>query len=213
MTIALIVSLAVILFSVIKIRGAEMASLIGNFNEGLDWGNTTVKAHFLMFLSYCFNTSAWGSTMSNYADQIRDRRDAIGSGVMIGLLVTSLFAVTGAIILPFMPEAMTSTPILMICQEYFAPALTAIYWVVVILAVVSTAPSFTFNISNRWANAWKTNKLSHKAKFFLISLVFLLACGLLSSVACSRLSKRATPSWAISPFLPSSSLCLSPSPA
>ena len=166
-----------------------MASLIGNFNEGLDWGNTTVKAHFLMFLSYCFNTSAWGSTMSNYADQIRDRRDAIGSGVMIGLLVTSLFAVTGAIILPFMPEAMTSTPILMICQEYFAPALTAIYWVVVILAVVSTAPSFTFNISNRWANAWKTNKLSHKAKFFLILWFSCWRAACSPRWACSRLSK------------------------
>ena len=190
MTIALIVSLAAILFAVIKIRGAEMFSLIGNFNEGLDWGGTTVKAHFLMFLSYCFNTSAWGSTMSNYADQIRDRRDAIGSGVMIGLLVTSLFAVTGAIILPFMPEALTGTPILMICQKYLSPALTAIYWVVVILAVVSTAPSFTFNISNRWASAWKTEKLSHKAKFFIISLVFLLACGLLSSVGLITIVKK-----------------------
>ena len=114
MTVSLIVCLAVILFAVIKIRGAELAGLIGNFNEGLDWSGTTVKAHFLMFLSYCFNTSAWGSTMSNYADQLRDRRDAIGSGVMIGLLVTILFAVTGAIVLPFMPDVMTGTPILMI---------------------------------------------------------------------------------------------------
>ena len=190
MTVSLIVCLAVILFAVIKIRGAELAGLIGNFNEGLDWSGTTVKAHFLMFLSYCFNTSAWGSTMSNYADQLRDRRDAIGSGVMIGLLVTILFAVTGAIVLPFMPDVMTGTPILMICQQYFSPILTAVYWVVVILAVVSTAPSFTFNFSNRWAKAWKTEKLSHKAKFFILSLGFLLACGLLSQVGLIAIVKK-----------------------
>ena len=190
MTVSLIVCLAAILFAVIKIRGAELAGLIGNFNEGLDWSGTTVKAHFLMFLSYCFNTSAWGSTMSNYADQLRDRRDAIGSGVMIGLLVTILFAVTGAIVLPFMPEVMTGTPILMICQQYFSPILTAVYWVVVILAVVSTAPSFTFNFSNRWAKAWKTEKLSHKAKFFILSLGFLLACGLLSQVGLIAIVKK-----------------------
>ena len=190
MTVSLIVCLAAILFAVIKIRGTELAGLIGNFNEGLDWSGTTVKAHFLMFLSYCFNTSAWGSTMSNYADQLRDRRDAIGSGVMIGLLVTILFAVTGAIVLPFMPEVMTGTPILMICQQYFSPILTAVYWVVVILAVVSTAPSFTFNFSNRWAKAWKTEKLSHKAKFFILSLGFLLACGLLSQVGLIAIVKK-----------------------
>lgn len=190
MTVSLIVCLAAILFAVIKIRGAELAGLFGNFNEGLDWSGTTVKAHFLMFLSYCFNTSAWGSTMSNYADQLRDRRDAIGSGVMIGLLVTILFAVTGAIVLPFMPDVMTGTPILMICQQYFSPILTAVYWVVVILAVVSTAPSFTFNFSNRWAKAWKTEKLSHKAKFFILSLGFLLACGLLSQVGLIAIVKK-----------------------
>lgn len=190
MTVSLIVCLAAILFAVIKSRGAELAGLIGNFNEGLDWSGTTVKAHFLMFLSYCFNTSAWGSTMSNYADQLRDRRDAIGSGVMIGLLVTILFAVTGAIVLPFMPDVMTGTPILMICQQYFSPILTAVYWVVVILAVVSTAPSFTFNFSNRWAKAWKTEKLSHKAKFFILSLGFLLACGLLSQVGLIAIVKK-----------------------
>lgn len=190
MTVSLIVCLAAILFAVIKIRGTELAGLIGNFNEGLDWSGTTVKAHFLMFLSYCFNTSAWGSTMSNYADQLRDRRDAIGSGVMIGLLVTILFAVTGAIVLPFMPDVMTGTPILMICQQYFSPILTAVYWVVVILAVVSTAPSFTFNFSNRWAKAWKTEKLSHKAKFFILSLGFLLACGLLSQVGLIAIVKK-----------------------
>ena len=64
------------------------------------------------------------------------------------------------------------------------------YWVVVILAVVSTAPSFTFNFSNRWAKAWKTEKLSHKAKFFILSLGFLLACGLLSQVGLIAIVKK-----------------------
>lgn len=190
MTISLIACLAAILVAVIGIKGDILASRIGNFQEGLNWGHTTVKAHFLMFLSYCFNTSAWGSTLSNYSDQIRDKRDAIGSGIMIGVLVTILFAVTGAIVLPFMPEVMEGTPILMICQNYLPSVLTAVYWVVVIFSVVSTAPSFTFNFSNRWAAVWKTEKLSHRTKFFILSLGFLLACGILSQVGLMVIVKK-----------------------
>ncbi|MCI8511637.1 MAG: hypothetical protein HFE83_06515 [Lachnospiraceae bacterium] len=190
MTISLVLCLAVILIAVISIRGDVLASRVGNFQVGLDWTDTTVKAHFLMFLSYCFNTSAWGSTLSNYSEQIRDNRDAIGSGIMIGVLVTALFAITGAIVLPFMPEAMKGTPILMICQNYLPGVLTAVYWVVVIFAVASTAPSFTFNFSNRWAGVWKTEKISHKAKFFILSLGFLLACGILSQVGLMVIVKK-----------------------
>ena len=131
---------------------------------------------FFTLFSYCMTCSSWGSTLSNYSDQIRSQKDAIGSGITIGLLVTLLFAMTGAIVLPFMPEIMSGTPILLICQQYLPTALTAIYWVVVVLAVVSTAPSFTFNFSNRWATVWKTEKLSHKAKFFILSMGFLLTC-------------------------------------
>lgn len=190
MTVSLIVCLIAILAAVINIRGDVLAARIGNFQEGLNWGDTTVKAHFLMFLSYCFNTSAWGSTLSNFADQIRDNRDAIGSGIMIGLLVTVLFAMTGAIVLPFMPEVMSGTPILMICQQYLPGVLTAVYWVVVIFSVASTAPSFTYNFSNRWATAWKTEKISHRMKFFILSFGFLLACGLLSQVGLITLVKK-----------------------
>ena len=52
-----------------------------------------------MFFSYCMTCSSWGSTLSNYSDQIRGQKDAIGSGITIGLLVTLLFAMTGAIVL------------------------------------------------------------------------------------------------------------------
>ena len=126
--------------------------------------------------------SSWGSTLSNYSDQIRGKKDAIGSGITIGLLVTLLFAMTGAIVLPFMPEIISGTPILLIWRQYLPAVLTAIYWVVVVLAVVSTAPSFTYNFSNRWAAVWKTERFSHKAKFFILSMGFLLTCWLISSV-------------------------------
>lgn len=78
----------------------------------------------------------------------------------------------------------------MICQNYFPGILTAVYWVVVIFAVASTAPSFTFNFSNRWASVWKTEKLSHRAKFFILSLGFLLACGILSQVGLMVIVKK-----------------------
>ena len=78
----------------------------------------------------------------------------------------------------------------MICQNYLPPILTAVYWVVVIFSVVSTAPSFTFNFSNRWAAVWKTEKLSHRTKFFILSLGFLLACGILSQVGLMVIVKK-----------------------
>ena len=81
-----------------------------------------------------------------------------------------------------MPEIISGTPILLICRQYLPAVLTAIYWVVVVLAVVSTAPSFTYNFSNRWAAVWKTERFSHKAKFFILSMGFLLTCWLISSV-------------------------------
>lgn len=182
MTVSLIVSLVAILVAVISIRGDVLMERIGNFDIGLDWTGTTVAAHFSMFFSYCMTCSSWGSTLSNYSDQIRGQKDAIGSGITIGLLVTLLFAMTGAIVLPFMPEIMAGTPILLICQQYLSPILTVIYWIVVVLSVVSTAPSFTYNFSNRWATVWKTEKLSHKAKFFILSMAFLLTCWLISGV-------------------------------
>lgn len=182
MTVSLIVSLVAIMIAVITIRGDVLAERIGNFDIGLDWSGTTVAAHFAMFFSYCMTTASWGSSLSNYADQIRDKKDAIGSGVMIGVMVTLLFVITGIIVLPFMPEVMAGTPILMICQQYLAPVLTIFYWVAVMLSVVSTAPTFTYNFTNRWVQVWKTEKVSCRLKFFVLSASFLLACWLISSV-------------------------------
>ena len=158
MTISLILSLVAILIAVIVVRGDVLAERIGNFSIGPDWGLTTVSAHMSMFISYCFTTSNWGSSLSNYADQIHTKKDAIGSGITIGVLVTLLFVMTGAIVLPFMPEVYEGTPILMICQQYLSPVLTIVYWIVVIFSVVSTAPTFTFNVANRWSIVWKSER-------------------------------------------------------
>lgn len=182
MTISLIVSLVAIIIAVISDRGDILAERIGNFNIGLEWSGTTVAAHFSMFFSYCMTTASWGSSLSNYADQMHDKKDAIGSGITIGLMVTLLFLMTGVIVLPYMPEVMAGTPILMICQKYLSPALTIFYWVAVMLSVISTAPSFTYNFSNRWVQTWKTEKVSRRTKFFVLSAGFLGTCWLISSV-------------------------------
>ena len=192
MTISLLVSLLTILAAVVSLRGDVLVSRIGNFNEGLDWSGTTLKAHFTMFLSFCFTTSQWGASLSNYSERIRTQKDAIGSGIMVGIMVTTLFIMTGAIVLPFMPEVMSGTPILAICKDYLnSPILTGVYWLVVILAVVSTAPTFTYNVSNRYSIVWKTKKLSTRIKFFILSLTFLLACWLLSGVGLMVIVQKA----------------------
>lgn len=190
MTISLLICLFSILVAVCAIRGDVMMERLGNFNVGLDWSGGTVKEHFFMFLAYCFNVSHWGGTLSTYADQIHDRKDAIGSGITIGLLVCTLFALTGAIVLPFMPEVIGGTPILMICKEHLSPILTAVYWFVVVFSVVSTAPTFTFNVTKRWSKVWKNENVSEKVKFFVISIAFLLLCWFISSVGLVAIVKK-----------------------
>ncbi len=181
MTITLIVSIVAIMIAVFGVRSDVLAARIGNFSEGPNWGLTTVAAHASMFISYCFTTTSWGATLSNYGDRLRSKKDSYGSGIMIGVMVTSLFIMTGIIVLPFMPElSADSAPILTICQQYLPTILTAVYWVVVVFAVVSTAPSFTFTFSNRWIVFWKSEKINHKAKFFILSACYLLVCWVIS---------------------------------
>lgn len=190
MTISLLVCMVVILVAVCSVRGDVLMDRVGNFEVGLDWSGGTLKAHFFMFAAYCFNISHWGGTLSTYSDQVQDSKDALGSGITIALLVCVLFALTGAIVLPFMPEVFGGTPILQICQHYLSPILTAVYWVVVIFSVVSTAPTFTFNVTKRWSGVWKSDKVSERTKFFVISISFLLVCWLLSSVGLVAIVKK-----------------------
>lgn len=51
-----------------------------------------------------------------------------------------------------------------------------------IFSVVSTGPTFTYNISRRFTKLWKTDNVNEKVKFFVLSLVFLLVCFLVSNV-------------------------------
>ena len=128
-------------------------------------------------------TSAWGATLTNHADKIKNQTDAIATGVICGILGTTLFGLTGAIVLPFMPEAMTeSAPILTICQTYFPPILTGIYWLAAMFAVISTAPNHPFNISNRFCSLWKSEKVSLNIKRLVIAVVFLVICQIVSNV-------------------------------
>ena len=190
MTVSLLICMVVILVAVCGVRGDVLLSRIGDFNVGLDWSGDPLKAHFLMFLAYCFNISHWGGTLSTYSDQIHDGKDALGSGLTIAALVCVLFTLTGFIVLPFMPEVLGGTPILQICQENLSPILTGVYWVVVIFSVVSTAPTFTFNVTKRWSTVWKSDKVKERTKFFVIAMVFLLVCWGLSSVGLVAIVKK-----------------------
>ena len=50
------------------------------------------------------------------------------------------------------------------------------------LSVISTAHTCTYNFTNRWVKVWKTEKVSQRVKFFILSAGFLAACWLISSV-------------------------------
>ena len=182
MTISLTVCLLIVLIAVIQIRGPELAARLFDFKGGLNWSGSSVSGHLGMFLSYCFISASWGGTLSNYSEKIRTKKDAVCAGIMIGILVASLFLMTGLIVLPFMPEAFVDAPILYICQNYLPGALTVVYWVVVMFSVVSTGPTFIFNTSNRCVRVWKTERVPHRMKLCAIAVAFLLLCLLLSQV-------------------------------
>lgn len=182
MTLSLLASLVAILIGVIIIRGDVLISRIGDFNTGLDWTGESLKGHFFMIFAYSMGMSSWGGTLSNYAERINDRKDAIGAGLTIGILVTVLWSLTSAIVLPFMPEVYGGTPILMISMGYLGKAMTSIYWVVVVLSVVSTGPTFTFNVANRFSKVWKSEKVSQRGKFFVIALIYLLVSWAISNL-------------------------------
>lgn len=182
MTISLIVSLSAILFFVIFMRGDVIGERLFDFQGGMDWSGGTLTGHFGMLISYCFTTASWGGSLSNYSEKIRTKKDAMCSGLLIGLMVALLFFATSLIILPFLPDAFVATPILHICQQYLPKAITAVYWVTVMLSVISTGPTFIFNTSNRFVKVWSTEKVPHRAKLFVIALSFLLLCLALSKI-------------------------------
>lgn len=190
MTLTLVTCMVIMLVAVLAKRGGLYLERLGNFEIGYDWSGTTLKLHFATFLSYCFGTSAWGSTLCNYSEKIRTQRSAIGTGLLIGTLVTMLFFLTSSIVLPFLPEMFNATPILSICQTYLSPVLTAVYWFVVIFSISSTAPTFTYNVSNRFSKFWKTEAVSQRTKFFVLSLMFLLLCYGVSSVGLMDIAKK-----------------------
>lgn len=182
MTISLTVCLIAVLIAVLGIKGGELGARLFDFEQKTEWTGSTVSGHLGMFVSYCFISASWGGTLSNYSEKIRTKKDAICAGIMIGVMVASLFFMTGLIVLPFMPEAFVDAPILYICQNYLPGALTAIYWVVVMFSVVSTGPTFIFNTSNRFVRLWKTDSVPHRVKLCVIAVVFLVLCLILSQV-------------------------------
>lgn len=190
MTISLIVSLGVILIAVINHRGGELANRIGNFDIGMDWSGTTLKAHMTMLIYYCFTTCNWGATLTNHTDVVKNRKECYLSGIMIGLVVSILFMITCFIVIPYLPEQMNATPILSICKDYLSPVLTIFYWIVVLISVISTGPTFAYNIANRFSKSWKNENISHKTKFFVISLAFLLLCYALSYMGLMAIAQK-----------------------
>lgn len=182
MTISLTISLGIILVYALVIRGDVVLARLFNFQEGMEWSKGSLKDHISMVVAYCFTTASWGGALSNYSEKIRNKKDAIGTGLLIGFMVSLLFLITSLIVLPFLPDAFVSTPILSICQKYLPLFLTAIYWVVVMFSVISTGPTFIFNTSNRFVKLWKTEKVSHRFKLFVIALAFLLLCLALSQI-------------------------------
>ena len=182
MTIALVVSMLVILGAVLSVRGDVFLERLGNFNIGADWTGKPVSSQIRLLISFGFASLTIGSTLCNFSEKVRNTKDAVGSGLLIGLLSISAFFLTSCIVLPFLPEMINDTPILSICQQYLAPIITVFYWIVVVFSVVSTGPTYSYTTANRFAKVWKNDKLSRQMKLLIISVIFLMACYVISGI-------------------------------
>lgn len=190
MTISLVISMLLILAAVLSVRGDVFFERLGNFSIGADWTGKPVSSQIRLLISFGFASLTIGSTLCNFSEKIRDMKDSIGSGLMIGLLSISAFFLTSCIVLPFLPEMINNTPILSICQEYLPPFITTLYWIVVVFSVVSTGPTYSYTTANRFAKVWKTEKLSRQMKLLIISLIFLIGCYIISGIGLLTLVQK-----------------------
>lgn len=189
-TIALIVSLGVILICVITRSGDVLAARLLDLKGGMDWSGSTLAAQMAMLVSYCFSTASWGGSLSNYAGKIRTRQDAVCSGILMGVMVGVLFLITGLIVLPYMPEAMVDAPILAVCTNYMPGWVTALYWAIAMFSIVTIGPTFIYSSANRFERVWRTERVPHRVRILTVALVFLAMCLALSRLGLIALCQK-----------------------
>ena len=97
---------------------------------------------------------------------------------------------TSCIVLPFLPEMIVDTPILDICVKYLPSFITAFYWILVVLSVLSTGPSFTYGFARRWMKLWKNEKPGERSKIFILAGGFLMACYFASDIGLLALVQK-----------------------
>lgn len=182
MTISLVIAMLAILGSVLSVRSDIFFQRIGNFSIGADWTGKSVSSQIMLLVSFGFASLTIGSTLCNFSEKIRSTKDSVGSGFLIGLLSISAFFLTSCIVLLFLPEMINNVPILSICQKYLPSVITVLYWIVVVFSVVSTGPTYSYTTANRFAKAWKSEKISRQMKLLIISLVFLMGCYVISGI-------------------------------
>ena len=190
MTIGLLVCMIVMIAAVIQVRGDIFFERLGNFEIGMDWSGTTLGAHFMLLISYAFNSANIGTSLCNFSQNIRGPKDSLWTSILLGLLSISAFFMTSCIVLPFLPEMIVDTPILDICVKYLPTFITAFYWVLVVLSVVSTGPSFTYGFARRWMKLWKHEKPGERTKIFILAAGFLLVCYFASDIGLLALVQK-----------------------
>lgn len=186
-TVALLVLMLVILGVVCSVKGDVLASRLTDFQTGLDWSGVTLRAGFLGVFAYCMNTGAWGATLSSYSERLRDEKDIVGSGITIGIVVTTLFVITSCIVLPYLPEELNSTPILNIITTFGMPVLMVMYWIIILLSAISTGPAYGFSICARFEKIWKSEKVNIKVKRLVISGLYMLLCWFISRMGLTKI--------------------------
>lgn len=187
MTVTLLVGFFILIFFVLKLRGAELGNLMSSPNAYQAWGVGAISAGWLTIAQYGWSGMNGAYSLSNVCQGLRNGKDALVASIVTPIMSGFLFFLTIIITLPYCPEALTSSmPILDICVQYIkpiAPWVTALYYIVVFFAVASTIPTLLFTISNRWKNTlFKGDKLTDTKKNIITSAIVAVLC-----IAVSRL--------------------------
>ncbi len=183
MTIGILACLIIILFAVIGIRGDLLAERFGNFSIGTDWAGETVGQVYKGLLMFCVGSSfSWGLVLNSFAKPVITKKDAYMSALFIGIMTGSLFILTGAIVLPFLPEYMKiGAPILQICTNYLTPFIVVLYWVIILFSVTSSAAPMAYNLANRYMGSWKSESVKPGTKLIILLIIMFAISYFISS--------------------------------
>lgn len=185
MTILILALLLVLLIIVMSIRGDHIAEL---FRIGWkpDNDNTFLGGLLRLFMLACAG-SVWSLGLGSVAQKIKTKKHCFAAAASAGVGGALLFVLSVGITIGYCPEALQeSMPILKIATVYLKesmPWLPVLYYILMMLALISSGAPSLFVFSNRFMKLFSKRNLSKKRERIaniVLSIIFMVLCTSLS---------------------------------